>query len=152
MSHLRQLLLVEDNPGDVLLFRLFFAELQPAIQITVASDGLAAWDLLHHDDAPAGTFRPEVIVLDSGLPKRDGWEVLAALRNDAALWATPVVMFTAHPRHATLPGSARPDLYLTKPFNLAGYPAIVSAITELGTQSKERIAVEGTQPASVLAG
>ena len=89
-----EILMVEDNPGDVRLTREALKGGKIWNQLHVVEDGVAALDFLHrrapHTDAP----RPDLILLDLNLPKKDGREVLAAIKSDESLKLIPVVILT----------------------------------------------------------
>jgi chemotaxis family two-component system response regulator Rcp1 len=115
-----EILLVEDNPGDVILTREVLAELPAPVNLTVATDGEQAMALLRGDGGPGGRFRPGLILLDINLPIMSGHEVLAALKSDPQLRRIPVVALTS--------SSADKDVlaaydhcinaYITKPVDL----------------------------------
>ncbi|WP_149195673.1 response regulator [Luteimonas suaedae] len=93
----KEILLVEDNPDDVELTRIAFAEAKIANTLTVVRDGAEALDYLfargaYADRAPDDL--PSIILLDLNLPKVDGREVLQAIRSDARTRALPVVVLT----------------------------------------------------------
>lgn len=93
----KEILLVEDNPDDVELTRIAFAEAKIANPLTVVRDGAEALDYLfargtHADRDPDDL--PSIILLDLNLPKLDGREVLQAIRGDARTRALPVVVLT----------------------------------------------------------
>ena len=115
-----EILLVEDNPGDVLLTQEAFRESHLAHRLSTVEDGEQASRFLYrlgeYRDAP----RPDVILLDLNLPKKDGRELLAEIKEDAALRHIPIIVLTtsdaeqdvwkAYKLHA--------NCYLTKPINL----------------------------------
>jgi CheY-like chemotaxis protein len=88
-----EILLVEDNPGDVDLVREALAGLEVATRISVAADGEAALAFLRGEGG-AGP-RPDLVFLDLNVPRKDGREVLAALKADPALKLIPVVVLTS---------------------------------------------------------
>lgn len=115
-----RILLVEDNPGDVLLFREALKGRNLAYELTVAEDGEKAITSLGQGGKPLGSSHPDLIVLDVNLPKHSGKEVLRRLRNNPALASVPVVVFTssespADRAEATHLGA---DLYIEKSSNL----------------------------------
>jgi len=89
-----ELLLVEDNPGDVRLTREAFKDGKLVNHLTVAKDGEEAMDLLHRRGRFANAIRPDIIFLDLNLPKKDGREVLAEIKTDETLRSIPVVVLT----------------------------------------------------------
>ncbi|HYL37092.1 MAG TPA: response regulator [Bryobacteraceae bacterium] len=90
-----RIILAEDNPGDVLLFReaLRFSNL--ACELIVAEDGEKALALLETTGMPGSTSRPDLIVLDVNLPKRSGQDVLGWVRRHPILASIPVIVVTS---------------------------------------------------------
>jgi two-component system, chemotaxis family, response regulator Rcp1 len=127
-----EILLVEDNPGDVILTREVLAELPAPVNLTVATDGEQAMALLRGDGGPGGRFRPGLILLDINLPIMSGHEVLAALKSDPQLRRIPVVALTS--------SSADKDVlaaydhcinaYITKPVDLDQFIHVIGAIEQ----------------------
>ncbi len=89
-----EVLLVEDNLGDVELTTLALEESRLSIHLSVVGDGADALDFLHHQHIYANSPHPDLILLDLNLPKKSGHEVLAAIKNDDALKRIPVVVLT----------------------------------------------------------
>jgi CheY-like chemotaxis protein len=88
-------LLVEDDPGDVLMTREAFEERHVADHLHVVSDGVLAMQFLRQTDSFATVPRPGLILLDLNLPRRNGLEVLAELKADQNLHSIPVVVLTS---------------------------------------------------------
>lgn len=90
-----EVLLVEDNPGDVRLVKEALRDFHLPLHLTVARDGEEAMQMLF--DAPAGTppIRPHMILLDLNLPKRSGHEVLRGVKQDSSLRTIPVVIVSS---------------------------------------------------------
>jgi CheY-like chemotaxis protein len=88
------ILLVEDNPGDVRLMELVFQEVFPSVNLYVANDGLEALAFLRRFGPNAKARPVDFIVLDLNMPKMDGRELLAEMKKDAALRMIPVVILT----------------------------------------------------------
>jgi CheY-like chemotaxis protein len=88
-----EILLVEDDPGDVLLTREAFAH-KISNTLHVVNDGVEAMAFLHQEGRYAGTPTPDLILLDLNLPRMDGREVLAKIKEDARLRLIPVVVLT----------------------------------------------------------
>ncbi len=88
-------LLVEDDPGDVLMTREAFEERHVADRLHVVSDGVLAMQFLRRTDSFATVPRPGLILLDLNLPRRNGLEVLAELKADQSLHSIPVVVLTS---------------------------------------------------------
>jgi len=85
-----EVLLVEDNAGDVRLTEEALKEGKLAVRLTVARDGLEAMEILHQRSGNAGAPRPDLILLDLNLPKMDGRQVLQEIKNDPNLMRIPV--------------------------------------------------------------
>ena len=113
------LLLVEDNLGDVGLVREALVTCGASAELRVARDGLDALTLLQK---PANGFFPDLILLDLNLPRMDGRELLARLKADAALRRIPVVVFTSSnaPQDVSRAYELQANCYLVKPPDLAG--------------------------------
>ena len=100
-----EILLVEDNLDDVAITERAFTRTATANRLTVARDGQEALDLLLNERADA--LRPDLVLLDVNLPKRNGLDVLAALRESDELATLPVVMLTASGRYEDVTTSYR---------------------------------------------
>ena len=124
------ILLVEDNPGDVRLTVEVFKEGKVRNRLAVASDGVEALDYLHRRGKFADAFRPDIILLDLNLPKKDGRAVLAELKSDADLKRIPVVILTTSSAEADVLKSynLRANCYIVKPVDLMQFTAVVTEI------------------------
>jgi CheY-like chemotaxis protein len=115
------ILLVEDNPGDVRLTREAFAEGNLANTLHVVTDGIEALEFLHqrgdHEDVP----RPDVVLLDLNLPRKNGDEVLAEIREDPDFTHLPVIILTSSEAEEDILSSygLSANAYLTKPVDPA---------------------------------
>src|ERR1700675_1756512 len=89
-----EVLLVEDSPGDVRLTQEAFRDANKSIHVHVASDGVEAMAFLRHEGAYVHVPRPDLILLDLNLPKMDGREVLAHIKEDDSLKMIPTVILT----------------------------------------------------------
>lgn len=89
-----EILLVEDNPGDVIMTRRAFRRAQTPVNLSVTSDGVQAMDFLWRRGEYAGAPRPDIILLDLNMPKKDGREVLAEIKADVGLKLIPVIVLT----------------------------------------------------------
>jgi chemotaxis family two-component system response regulator Rcp1 len=125
-----EVLLVEDSPGDVRLTREAFKDAKVHINLRVAPDGVEAMDFLNrvgkHSDAP----RPDLILLDLNLPKKDGREVLEEIKESPVLKSIPVVILTTSASDADILRSYRlhANCYITKPVGLDGFLEVVKSI------------------------
>jgi chemotaxis family two-component system response regulator Rcp1 len=115
-----EILLAEDNPGDVLLFREALNSRQLPCNIVVAPDGQKAMSLLGEEAAAAPGWRPHLIVLDVNLPKYNGDSVLRHVRGQPWLKDVPVIMLTssASPADRAAAIDLGADLYLQKSSDL----------------------------------
>jgi len=121
---------VEDNPGDARLTLEVFKEAKVINNITVTGDGVEALAYLRREARYANSVRPDLILLDLNLPRKDGREVLAEIKNDKHLMKIPVVVLTtsaaeediarAYSRHA--------NCYITKPVDLDQFLRVVQSI------------------------
>src|ERR1700734_3317465 len=89
-----EVLLVEDSPGDVRLTREAFKDAKVHINLHVASDGAKAMSFLGREGEHANAPRPDLILLDLNLPKKDGREVLKEIKENPTLKSIPVVVLT----------------------------------------------------------
>ena len=96
-----QVLLVEDSPGDVRLTQEAFREANPSAVLHVATDGVEAMAFLRREGAHVHAPRPDLILLDLNLPKMDGREVLALIKEDEDLKTIPTVILTTSTRKRT---------------------------------------------------
>jgi chemotaxis family two-component system response regulator Rcp1 len=127
-----EVLLVEDSPGDVRLTREAFRDANRAIHLNVACDGVEAMAFLRktgkHVDAP----RPDLILLDLNLPKMDGREVLAQIKEDESLKLIPTVILTTSDSEADIVKSyqLQANCYLSKPVQLDAFENLVKSIND----------------------
>jgi CheY-like chemotaxis protein len=123
-------LLVEDSPGDVRLTREAFKDAKMRINLHVASDGAEAMAFLEREGNHANAPRPDLILLDLNLPKKDGREVLAELKESSVLKSIPVVILTTSASETDIQGSYQhhANCYITKPVDLEGFLKVVRSI------------------------
>jgi two-component system, chemotaxis family, response regulator Rcp1 len=127
-----EILLVEDNPGDVRLTEEALKEGKVSNRLNVVDDGAKAIEYLHQRGAYQHACRPDLVLLDFNLPKKDGREVLAEIKADPKLRQIPVVVMTtsraeedvlkAYDLHA--------NCYVTKPIDLEQFLGVVKAIED----------------------
>ncbi len=89
-----EILLIEDNPGDVRLTEEAFKEGKVLNRLSVVGDGVEALEFLRRKNKYAHAPRPDIIMLDLNLPKKDGREVLAVIKGDEKLRRIPVIVLT----------------------------------------------------------
>lgn len=125
-------LLVEDSPGDVRLTREALREANISIQLHVASDGVEAMAFLNRQHPFPDAPRPDLILLDLNLPKMDGREVLAKIKEDPNLKMIPTVILTTSEAEADILKSyaLRANSYLSKPVELTAFENLVRSIND----------------------
>ncbi|WP_436923996.1 response regulator [Halosimplex amylolyticum] len=126
------ILLVEDNPGDVRLTQEAFKEGQICNTLHVVTDGVEALDFLHRRDAHADAPRPDIVLLDLNLPRKNGDEVLDEIRADSTLERLPVVILTSSSAEEDVVQSyeLQANAYLTKPVDPTEFIETVRSIQE----------------------
>lgn len=127
-----QVLLIEDNPGDVRLTQEALKEGKVVNRLTVVPDGIEALACLRKQGKYADAARPDLILLDLNLPKRDGREVLAEIKADDNLKRIPVVILTtSEDKHDIAKSySLHANCYITKPVDLEQFIAVVKCIED----------------------
>ena len=127
-----EVLLVEDSPGDVRLTREAFKGAKVHINLNVASDGADAMEFLNREGKHAHAPRPDLILLDLNLPKKDGREVLEEVKENPTLKSIPVVILTTSASEADILRSYRlhANCYITKPVGLDGFLEVVKSIDD----------------------
>jgi CheY-like chemotaxis protein len=125
-----EVLLVEDSPGDVRLTREAFRDAKVHINLHVVVDGADAMAYLKREHQYADALRPDLILLDLNLPKKDGREVLAEIKESPTLRTIPVVILTTSASEADVLRSYRlhANSYITKPVDLDGFLKVVRGI------------------------
>jgi CheY-like chemotaxis protein len=120
-----RVLVVEDDPGDVLLITEALEQHNPNLALVVAGDGIEA---LAHLQGPQGL--PDLIVIDLNMPRMDGRELLALLKNTEQLKHIPAVVLTtsATPHDVTGAYSSHANGYVTKPIDLTEFDEVVAGI------------------------
>jgi chemotaxis family two-component system response regulator Rcp1 len=130
--HAVEILLVEDNPGDVLLIQEALRDSKVHNALHVAQDGEEAMAFLlrqgDHIEAP----RPDLILLDLNLPKKDGYEVLSEIKNDEKLKDIPVVILTTSQREEDILKSYRlsANCFITKPVDLNQFFKVIQSVED----------------------
>lgn len=125
-----QILLVEDNPGDVLLTKEAFSESKMKSNITVAMDGEQAIEMLRKEGEYSDAISPDLILLDLNLPKKDGREVLSEIKNDQVLRRIPTVILSSSQadRDIIETYDLHANSYLVKPHDLSIFVDVVNAV------------------------
>jgi CheY-like chemotaxis protein len=127
-----EILLVEDNPGDVRLTREVLKEGRIHNTLNVVGDGVEALDFLHRLGSYANAKPQDLILLDLNLPKMNGREVLAAIKADPDLRHIPVVVLTTSSAEADVLSAydLHANCYITKPVNLDQFVKVVQSIED----------------------
>jgi CheY-like chemotaxis protein len=126
------ILLVEDNAGDVRLTREALKEGKVGNSLTVAPDGVEALAILRQEGRYAGETRPDLILLDLNLPKKDGREVLAEIKDNPALKRIPVVVLTTSKAEEDIVRTydLHANCYITKPVDFDKFVSVVKSIDD----------------------
>jgi CheY-like chemotaxis protein len=125
-------LLVEDDPGDVLITREAFAENKVSNQLSVVDDGVNALRFLRREDEYSDAPRPDLILLDLNLPRMAGLEVLENIKSDNDLARIPVVVLTTSDAEEDVLRSydLHANAYVTKPVDFERFLSVVRQIDE----------------------
>jgi two-component system, chemotaxis family, response regulator Rcp1 len=125
-----QVLLVEDSPGDVRLTQEAFQGANPSVHLNVASDGVEAMAFLRNEGVHSDAPRPDLILLDLNMPRMDGREVLAQIKQHGVLKTIPTVILTTSDADADVERSYRlqANCYLRKPVQLDAFERLVQSI------------------------
>lgn len=118
-----EILLVEDNPGDAYLVAEAFRDSESLTNLYMVDDGVKAMSFLHREGRYADAPRPDLILLDLNLPKKDGWEVLAEIKGDSKLRRIPVVIMTMSSSEEDILNAydLHVNSYITKPVDLYSF-------------------------------
>jgi CheY-like chemotaxis protein len=127
-----EVLLVEDSPGDVRLTQEALRDANKWIHLHVATDGVEAMAFLRHEGGHARAPRPDLILLDLNLPRMDGREVLALIKEDDQLKTIPTIILTTSAAQADIMKSyqLQANCYLTKPVQLDAFEVVVKSIND----------------------
>ena len=127
-----QVLLVEDSPGDVRLTQEAFRDANRSIHLHVAGDGVEAMAFLRREGVYRDVPRPDLILLDLNLPKMDGRQVLAYIKEDDNLKTIPTVILTTSDAEVDVVKSyqLQANCYLTKPVQLDAFESLVKSIND----------------------
>ena len=132
MNSSPEVLLVDDSPADIDLTREGLKRSRQHFQVRAVNDGAEAISYLRRQGKYAQTARPDLIVLDLNLPRMDGREVLAELKNDPDLTPIPVVIFTTSQASSDVNHSYShgANCYVCKPGNFPEYAAVVQSVAD----------------------
>jgi CheY-like chemotaxis protein len=132
IAELISVLLVEDDPGDVLLIREAFEDHKVGNMLSVVSDGVEAMRYVRGEGEHADAARPDLILLDLNLPRKSGIEVLDEIKNDPRLATIPVVVLTTSEAEEDILGAYKlhANAYITKPVDFEQFSQIVHKIDD----------------------
>jgi chemotaxis family two-component system response regulator Rcp1 len=127
-----RVLLVEDSPGDIRLTQEALKDAKMHIRLDIARDGQEAMAFLLREGEYANAPRPDLILLDLNLPKKDGREVLQEIKENQTLKIIPVVILTTSASEADILRSylLHANCYITKPVSLDGFLTVVKSIED----------------------
>jgi CheY-like chemotaxis protein len=131
-ADLISVLLVEDDPGDVLLVKEAFEDHKVGNALSVVSDGVEAMQYVRGEGSYASSTRPDLILLDLNLPRKSGIEVLAEIKGDPALFTIPVVVLTTSEAEQDVLAAYKlhANAYITKPVDFERFSQIVHQIDD----------------------
>jgi len=124
-----EVFLIEDSPGDVRLTQEALKNAKMPFNLQVARDGIEAMSFLRQEGEYAKSPRPDLILLDLNLPRKDGREVLQEIKESPTLKSIPVVVLTSSESDIDILQSymLHANCYITKPVNLAGFLKVVKS-------------------------
>lgn len=127
-----EVLLVEDSPGDVRLTREALKEGKVRNNLSVVSDGVEAMEFLRREGKYRDAPRPDIVLLDLNMPRKDGREVLAEMKSDEQLKRIPVVVLTTSEAEQDILRTydLHANCYLTKPVDLEQFISIVKSVED----------------------
>lgn len=127
-----KILLIDDNPGDARLVAEVLHITAPEAKLSLASDGLEGIRFLRHEGKYATAPTPDLILLDLRMPKKNGLEVLAEVKQDPVLRSIPVVVLTssAAPQDIRNTYDLHANCFITKPIDLVGFLKIMQTLSE----------------------
>lgn len=127
-----EILMVEDNPGDVRLTKYVLSESKVHNRISAVSDGVEAMAFLRREGKYKDAPRPDLILLDLNMPRKDGREVLAEVKQDPDLKMIPVVIVTSSSAEQDIVRSytLHANAYVTKPVDLDQFISLVKSIED----------------------
>lgn len=128
----RHVLLVEDDPGDVVLARESLGNLQALLDLAVVEDGASALSYLRREGSYQNATRPDFVILDLNLPRTDGWTVLRFIKRDANLRSVPVIVLTTSKSEVDIRTAYQlgANCFISKPPGLVGYEAAMQRLGE----------------------
>jgi CheY-like chemotaxis protein len=130
--NLTDVLVIEDNPGDAHIIKEVLGNKTSVFSLHVVRDGLEALNFLHQKESYTQAPRPDLILLDLNLPKKDGREVLAEIKNNVQLRQIPVVIMTSSQAEEDIFRSydLHANCYISKPMELDQFVVAVKSIED----------------------
>ncbi|MGB0910628.1 MAG: response regulator, partial [Nitrospirales bacterium] len=127
-----EILLIEDNDGDVRLAKEALKEVEVRTNLSVVNDGETALAFLHRENFYADALRPDLILLDLNLPKKSGHEVLTEVKTDEDLMTIPIVVLSSSARDEDVLKAHDhfANCYVTKPSDIDAFWAVIKSIVE----------------------
>ena len=126
------MLLVEDNPGDILLAQVAFEKSKFPVNIAIAMDGEEALDFLYKKGKFAEASTPDLVLLDLNLPAKSGSEILADIKNDDELKVIPVIILTTSQAEWDIIRcyQLHANCFVNKPFGFESFDKVVASIED----------------------
>jgi CheY-like chemotaxis protein len=136
MGNSVEILLVEDNPGDVRLTVEALKEAKLINRLNVVADGVEAMEYLHGQGRFAQATRPDLVLLDLNLPRKDGREVLEEMKNDPSLRTIPVVVLTTSRAEEDVlrAYNLHANCYIAKPVDFTQFLHVIKSIESFGLE------------------
>ncbi len=127
-----EILLVEDSPGDARLLREALYDANSVVQLNVVPDGVEAVAFLSQQGVYAKSPRPDIVLLDLNMPKIDGRQVLAYIKQDVSLKSIPTIILTTSEDEADVQHSYKlqANCYLTKPVDFEVFESLIKNIND----------------------
>lgn len=134
IAHPVEILLVEDNPGDVRLMQEAFKDAKIRNRVTVARDGAEALAILNRTGRHAASPRADVVLLDLNLPGQNGFQILAAMKETENLKDIPVVILSGSKAEQDIARSYQLQAcsYVTKPLDLQQFLEVIRSVEDFG--------------------
>lgn len=125
-----EILLIEDSPSDVLLTKRALTDAKVINRLHIVQDGVEAMAFLHKEPPYADAVRPDLILLDLNLPRKNGMEVLAEIKSDEALSTIPVCILTTSQEEEDILKSYKlhANCYIVKPVDFAAFAKVVKIL------------------------
>ncbi len=130
MNKTLQILLVEDDPGDVILIKRLFEDIRTTLQLNVVGDGVEAMAYLRCEAPYTQVLRPDLVLLDLNMPKKNGCEVLLEMKADETLRSIPVVVLTTSDHDVDVNSAYQlgANSYITKPSGLDAFTQVIESL------------------------